>query len=387
MGHLSRLLLATSILGVSMAGVAPARADGDDRFFFVQTDLVANLPGVAPHQDPNLLNAWGIAFAPGGDFWVNSNNSGLSLLFDGTGVANPNLPAVTIPQPPPPHRADITGTTSTPTGIIWNPSGGFDLPGTKSAAVFVFDTEDGTIAAWNPAVNVTNAVIAVDNSNVGTGGAVYKGLAFGVTPTGAHLYAANFRAGTVDVYDSTFTANLLDGQVPNAATATNITGSFADPRIPHNFAPFNVQNINGDLYVSCAEQDQPKHDPLKGSHLGFVDIFTTEGVLLSRFAAGGPLNAPWGLAQAPASFGPFVNDILVGNFGDGRINVYDPQGYFIDQLAGQQGQPLVNGGLWALNFGGGTNSSPDVLYFSAGPNGESNGVFGVIMPQAAGNNH
>lgn len=383
MGRIATYLLATSILGLTVFSSEPARADGrrEGRFDFVQINVVANLPGVASHQDGNLLNAWGIAFAPGGDFWVNGNNSGLSLLYDGLGVANPNLPSVKIPQPPLPHRADITGTSSTPTGIIWNPSGGFALPGTKSAAVFVFDTEDGTIAAWNPGVNLTNAVIAVDNSNVGAGGAVYKGLTFGVTVTGAHLYAANFRAGTVDVYDAGFNANLVDGRVPNAAATTNITGTFTDPAIPPGFAPHGIQNINGDIYVAYAQQDQRRHDAVKGAYLGFVDVFSTDGVLLRHFAAGGSLNAPWGMVQAPASFGRFGNDILIGNFGDGRINVYNPQGDFVDQLEGPNGQPIVNGGLWALTFGGGTHSSPDTLYISAGPNGETNGVFGAILPR------
>ena len=382
MGRVTRYLLAASILGVSAAGAAPAWADDDGHFAFVQTDLVANLAGVAGHQDTNLLNAWGIAFAPGGDFWVNGNNSGLSLLYNGLGVANTGLPSVTIPLPAPPLRAD-TGPLSAPTGIFWNPSSGFDLPGTKSAAVFVFDTEDGTISAWNPAVDVTKAVLVVDNSKVGTGGAVYKGLAFGVTATGVHLYATNFRAGTVDVYDAGFNANLVDGQVPDGSLATDIMAGFVDPAIPAGFAPFGIQNINGDLYVSYAKQDQPKHDDVPGAHLGFVDVFSTDGVLLRRFAAGGPLNAPWGMVQAPASFGRFGGDILVGNFGDGRINAYDPNGDFIDQLRGPDREVLVNGGLWALTFGGGATSTADMLYFSAGPNGESNGVFGVIVPEKA----
>ena len=381
MGRISRTLLGISALALSAAWLAPAYGD-DGRFGFVQTNLVSNLPG-AEHQDPNLLNAWGVAFAPGGDFWVNGNNSGLSILYNGLGVLSTGLPAVTIPLPAAPLRAD-TGPLASPTGIIWNPTGGFDLPGTKDAAVFVFDTEDGTISAWSPSVNLTNAVLAVDNSKIGAGGAVYKGLAFGVTATGAHLYATNFRAATVDVYDGTFTPNLVDGKVPNAATTTNIAGSFSDPAIPAGFAPFNIQNINGDLYVSYAKQNTAKHDSVAGARLGFVDIFSTDGALLRRFAAGGPLNAPWGLVQAPPSFGVFGNDILIGNFGDGKINVYDPQGFFIDQLRATNGQVLVNSGLWDLTFGGGSTSTPDMLYFTAGPNSEANGVFGVIVPASSG---
>jgi uncharacterized protein (TIGR03118 family) len=389
MGRITRSVMATSILALSLAILDPARADADSRdndsILFSQTNLISNLPGMANIQNPNLLNAWGIAFAPAGDFWINTNDNGLSLLVDGTGAANPKLPAVTVPLPPPPLRADINPKASAPTGIIANLSGGFAVPGSTSAAVFIFDTEDGTISAWNPAVNATNAVIAVNNSNVGTGGAVYKGLAFGVTTTGEHLYAANFRAGTVDVFDATFTPNLVDGAVMDAATATNITGTFADPQIPAGFAPFGIQNINGDLYVSYARQDAAKHDPVNANHSGFVDIFSTEGVLLNRFAAGGPLNSPWGLVQAPPSFSRFGNDILVGNFGDGTINVFTSDGDLRGPLLGTNGRPLVNGGLWALNFGGGSKSSPDTLYFSAGPNSETNGLFGTIVPVAADN--
>ena len=382
-GGIGRYLLsAASLLGL-LAGNTPAHAEFSDRQFFDQTDLVSNLPGVAPVQDKKLLNAWGIALAPGAFFWVNGNNGGVSELYDGTGTPSPTLPSVTIPQPPLPHRPDITGTASAPTGIIWNPANAFDLPGTKSPAVFVFSAEDGTITDWNPAVNLTKAVLAVDNSNVGVGGAVYKGLAFGITGTGPHLYATNFRAGTVDVYDAAFNANLVDGQVPNAAATTNIAGRFTDPNIPRGFAPFGIQNINGDLYVSYAMQDAPKHDEIVGPQLGFVDIFSTDGVLLRRFASGGFLNAPWGMVQAPASFGRYANDILIGNFGDGRITVYDPYGFPVDQLRGPDGRVLVNQGLWALTFGGAKASTADTLYFSAGPNGESNGVFGKIVPQAA----
>jgi uncharacterized protein (TIGR03118 family) len=378
MGRFTRILLATSIIGTSVLALNPARADDSDHLFLAtQTNLVSNLPNVAAHTDPNLTNAWGVAFAPGGAFWINGNNSGFSLLYSGAGVAVAGLPKVTIPLPAPPLRAD-TGPAAAPTGIIWNPTGGFDLPGTKDAAVFIFDTEDGTISAWNPAVNLTNAVIAVDNSKVGTGGAVYKGLAFGVTATGAHIYAANLRAATVDVFDSTFTPNLVDGAVPNAATATNIKGTFADPEIPAGFAPFNIQNINGDLFVTYAKQDAAKHDETVGAHLGFVDVFSTDGVLLRHFAAGGPLDAPWGIVQAPASFGAFANDILVGNFGDGKINIFDPHGFFIGPLLDTSFKPLVNDELWALTFGGGSDSTPDTLFFTAGGNNQTNGTFGSI---------
>jgi uncharacterized protein (TIGR03118 family) len=349
---------------------------------FSQNNLVSDdQPGHlnAQLQDPDLINPWGVAFGPNSPFWVNNNGTGTSTLYsvNPTTDTTTQVPLVVTIAPPAGSTAP-----STPTGIVFNTdTSGFMVNG--SPAAFIFDTEDGTISAWNPAVNMTNADIAVNNSNVGTGGAVYKGLAFGVTTTGAHLYAANFRAGTVDVFDASFTPNLVDGEVPDSTTATNITGSFADPEIPAGFAPFGIQNINGDLYVSYAKQDAAKHDPVNAPHAGVVDIFSTEGVLLNRFTAGGPLNSPWGLVQAPPSFGRFGNDILVGNFGDGTINVFGPHGEFFGPMLGANGLPLINGGLWALVFGGGSKSSPDTLYFSAGPNSETNGVFGTIVPTAA----
>jgi uncharacterized protein (TIGR03118 family) len=360
--------------------LSPAAAFEESSSRFVQTNIISNQTGVATLTNPALLNPWGIAFGPAGDFWINTNDNGLSLLVDGTGTPTPGLPQVAVPLPAPPLRAD-TGPLSAPTGIIWNGSGGFALPGTTDPAIFVFDTEDGTISAWHPAVNLTNAVTVVDNSKVGSGGAVYKGLAFGVTATGPHLYATNFRAATVDVYDATFTANLVDGAVPSAATATNIKGTFADPKIPAGFAPYNIQNINGDLYVTYAKQDAPKHDSVAGAHLGFVDIFSTDGVLLKRFAEGGALNAPWGVVQAPPGFGDLGNTILVGNFGDGTINIFSPDGQFCGQLKGSNGKPLVNPFLWTLVFGGASKTSPDTLYFSSGPNNQANGLFGMIAPQ------
>jgi uncharacterized protein (TIGR03118 family) len=346
----------------------------------VQTDIISNQTGVAAVTNPALLNPSGIAFGPGGDFWIDTVNNGLSLLVDGTGAPTAGLPQVAIPLPAPPLRADA-GPTATPTGIIWNGALGFSLPGTTDNAIFIFDTEDGTISAWNPAVNVTNAVLVVDNSKVGTGGAVYKGLAFGVTVTGPHLYATNFRAGTIDVYDQTFAANLVDGAVPSAATATNITGTFADPRIPAGFAPFNIQNVNGDLYVTYAKQNTAKHDPVAGAHLGFVDVFSADGVLLKRFAAGGALNAPWGVVQAPAGFGDLGSDILVGNFGDGTINAFSPAGEPLGPLQGTNGKSLVNPGLWTLVFGNALKASPDTLFFCSGPNNQANGLFGMIAAQ------
>ena len=382
--QLHTLSAALAITAVSTAAaVAQDRDDGHSAY--VQTNLISSQPGVAPNTNVNLQNAWGIAFPPGGAFWINSNNTGLSFLTDGTGAPIAALPQVKIPLPMPTRGDNNPNGTSAPTGIFWNGSSGFVIPADKAAAAFVFDTEDGTIVAWNGALGTT-ASIVVDNSHVGPNkGAVYKGLDFGVNAHGSYLFAANFRAGTIDVYDSTFTAVLLDGSVPNPSNATNIDGTFTDPDLPAGFAPHGIHNINGDLYVTYAKQDLAKHDDVASARLGFVDVFDTDGHFLGRFATGGALNAPWGVALAPAGFGQFAGDILVGNFGDGRINVYDKDGQFIDQLEDSKGRPMTIVGLWALNFGGGAKSSPDTLYFSAGPHGGSEGLFGTITAEGTGN--
>ena len=217
------------------------------------------------------------------------------------------------------------------------------------------------------------AVLAVDKSP----GAVYKGLVFGTNHHGVFLFATNFRAGTIDV----FAANGSQGFRP--ATPTEIEGDFTDPDIPAGFAPFGIQNINGDLLVTYAMQDAKKHDDVAGPGHGFVDIFDTDGHLLRRFASRGTLNSPWGVARASFAFGRFSGDILVGNFGDGQINAFDSDGKFLGALKDGDGQPIVIDGLWTLTLGGGRNSSSDTLYFTAGPNGEADGLFGTITPASA----
>lgn len=384
--HLRALSAALAVIAVS-ATAAIADDRNDDRSAYVQTNLISSQPGVAPNTNSNLLNAWGMAFPPGGPFWVNSDKSGLVFLVDGTGAPIAARPQVTIPLPSSPRGDNNPNGTSSPTGIFWNGTSGFVVPANNTAANFVFDTEDGTIVGWNGALGAT-ASIVVDNSHVGpNNGAVYKGLAFGVNVHGSYLFAANFRAGTIDVYDNTFTAVLLDGAVPDASNPTNIDGKFTDPDLPPGYAPHNIQNINGDLYVAYAKQDAPKHDVVGGAHLGFVDVYDTDGQLLRRLASGGPLNAPWGLALAPAGFGQFAGDILVGNLVDGRINVYDTNGEHVGRLEDPSGKPITIDGLWALTFGGGVKSSPDTLYFSAGPNRGAGGLFGTITPEPTENDH
>jgi uncharacterized protein (TIGR03118 family) len=257
------------------------------------------------------------------------------------------------------------------------------VPGTASKAnpqgipaIFIFDTEDGTVSAWAGGLNPpTNAVLAVDNSKSPNpaNGAVYKGLAFGVNVHGAFLFATNFRAGRIDV----FGPPTAPGGLFRPATTD---GGFKDPTIPAGFAPFGIQNIDGDLFVTYAKQNAQKHDDVAGPGNGFVDVFDTDGNLLRRFASRGPLNSPWGVARASYSFGRFSGDILVGNFGDGKINVFDSDGNFLDSLRDAKGKPIAIDGLWTVTLGGGRNSSPDTLYFTAGPDDEKNGLFGTITP-------
>jgi uncharacterized protein (TIGR03118 family) len=383
------LTFAMAIAMCAIAATAVRAADEDrndepDRY--VVTNLTSDVMGAAAHTDPVLQNAWGVAFTPGASpFWVADNATGCSTLYDGQGVPQPT------PPPPPPLKVKIplpNGDTSTacmhadadnppdptpatPTGLVWNPTSTFMVPNTSKPATFIFATEDGTISAWTGGLTPPDeAVLAVNNSP----GAVYKGLVFGTNVHGIFLFATNFRAGTIDV----FAANGSAGFRP--ATSAEIEGAFTDPDIPAGFAPFGIQNINGNLFVTYAKQDADKHDDVAGPGNGFVDIFDTNGHLLQRFASRGKLNSPWGVARASFAFGRFSGDILVGNFGDGKINAFDSDGNPHGSLKGAKGKPLVIDGLWTLTLGGGKKSSSDTLYFTAGPNDEKDGVFGTITP-------
>jgi uncharacterized protein (TIGR03118 family) len=270
---------------------------------------------------------------------------------------------VTIPPP----AGSPAGTISAPTGTVFNGTTEFKVSnGTTTApSRFIFATEDGTIAGWSPTVDTTHAIIAVDNSG---SGAIYKGLAIGSTATGNFIYATNFHAGTVDAFDGQF------------HPATTLLGSFSDPALPTGFAPFGIQNIGGVLYVTYAKQDADKEDDVAGRGNGFVDAYGTNGILLGRVASGVPLNSPWGLALAPATWGRLAGDLLVGNFGDGAINVFDPAtGGWRGGLKTETGDPLRIDGLWGLRYGnGGNGGDPNLLYFTAGPDDESNGLFGSL---------
>ncbi|HEX4584807.1 MAG TPA: TIGR03118 family protein [Burkholderiaceae bacterium] len=380
----SQLAPAVMIAASTLFTTAVSAQDGEHRNAYAVTHLTSDIPGAAANPDPVLQNAWGIAFSPAASpFWVNDNFNGCSTLYDGAGVITPlkvkiPLPGGVVapatcthidPNNPP------TLTPAAPTGIIWNPSNKFLVPGTATQASFIFATEDGTISAWAGGLTpFDTAVLAADNSAHPTvaGGAVYKALVFAVNANGARLFATNFRAGTIDVFSPTG---------PNGTyVLTTTDGGFTDPEIPAGFAPFGMQLIDGDLFVTYARQNALKHDDVAGPGNGFVDVFDTDGHLLRRFASQGHLNSPWGVAQASYNFGRFGGAILIGNFGDGQINAYDSRGHFLDALQDDNGQPIVIDGLWTLTLGGGLHSSPDTLFFAAGPNHETDGAFGTITP-------
>ncbi len=331
---------------------------------FVQINLISDQANMARVTDPNLVNSWGIASTASSPFWIADNGTGLSTVYDSNGHPIPASKPLVVTIPPP------NGGTppAAPTGIVANTTSGFVVSSGSGSgpAAFLFATEDGTISGWNPKANGTNAILEVDNS---ASGAVYKGLALATTSSGSFLYAANFNAGRIDVFDSTF-------------KPTTLAGKFTDPTgdIPANFAPFGIQLIGNQLYVTYAQQNAAKHDDVAGAGSGFVDVFDTSGNFVKRLTAHGNLNSPWGLAQAPALFGALSNAILVGNFGDGHINAYDPNtGALVGSLNNASGSPIVIDGLWGLRFGNGANAGdPLRLYFSAGPAGETHGLFGSL---------
>lgn len=338
--------------------------DHKENVSFTQTNLVSDGSVPAATTDPNLINPWGVSFSPTGPFWVSDNGMGVATIYDGFGNPVSIAGKTTITVAPPPGQ----DTPAAPTGQVFNNTGsGFDVSsnGKTASSVFLFATEDGTISGWSPNVDSGKSVIAVDNSQGGNG-AVYKGLAIGTTGGDTFLFAANFRNGTVDVFDKKFSQ----------------VNSFTDHNLPQGFAPFNVQVLDDKLFVTFAKQDDKKHDDVAGAGNGFVDEFDLHGHFINRVASGGTLDSPWGLAIAPDSFGKFADDLLVGNFGDGTINVFNPHNdQFLGQMTGTDGKPIVIGDLWALVPGnGGKGGDPDKIYFTAGLQNEAHGLFGSLSP-------
>ena len=329
-----------------------------------QTNLVSDGFVPAAHIDPNLVNPWGVSLSAASPFWVSDAGTGVTTIYNGAGapvaVTGGNT-AITIGTP------DGLGRAAIPTGQVFNgATGGFVVSEADRSAssTFIFATIEGTISGWNPTVDAARTVIAVDDRDEG---AVYTGLAIGAAEDGKRLYAADFRNGQVSVHDAGF------------RELAPITG----PSLPDRYAPFNAQVLEGHLFVAYAERDASGR-AAAGEGKGYVDEFTLDGQLVQRVASGGPLNAPWGLDVAPASFGEFAGDLLVGNFGDGTINVYDREtGAFLGKLGGPDGQPVRNDFLWALvNGNGGNGGDPDKVYFTAGVGDEQHGLFGSLAPAA-----
>ena len=306
------------------------------------------------------MNAWGIAFNPFGFVWVSDAERRRVDALRRRGSS-----AIA-------RRDDSArggASSGNPTGIVFNASSAIPGQPTRDQFIgqFIFATEDGVIAGWAPPVDGTHAILVKDNS---PSGAQYKGLALSAGGNGPLLYATDFHNGRIDVWDSGFNPVTLPA------------GAFSDPTIPAGFAPFGIQAINGNLYVTYAKQDADRHDDVAGKGLGYVDVFDPNGKLLDRFVSKGPLNAPWGLALAPAGFGEFSDSLLVGNFGDGRINAFDlATGKHLGALKDENGHTIEIDGLWGLAFGNGINSqSVNTLFFTAGPNDEEHGLYGRIDP-------
>jgi uncharacterized protein (TIGR03118 family) len=345
-------LCAGVLLGA--AGSLVAQTTGAPPNNYLVHNLVSDLANTADFQDPNLVNPWGNGFGAS-PFWIGNNGTGTSTLYTGTGAAIPLV--VTIP------RAGNAGGAGPVTGVIFNTFGSnanaFDVQAGKSSN-FIFCSQDGVISGWNSGVSGTKASILFDNSK---SGAVYKGCALGGTAAAPFLFAANFNAGTVDVYDGTLSLN-----------PAPYGNSFSNPTIPAGFAPFNVQNIGGTLFVTYAKQDAQKQDEVGGAGNGYVAMFDLNGSLIANLISQGPLNSPWGMAIAPANFAPFAGALLVGNFTDGKINAFNATtGALLGTLNDTAGNPIAIPGLWSLNFGSGAQSEdPGTLYITAGIGGGPN---------------
>jgi len=330
---------AAVVAAVIAAGIwiaSPCQAQNN----YIQHNLVSNISGLADHTDPNLVNPWGIASSAASPFWVSDNGTNVSTLYNSSGIPQPLVVAV----PP-----------GSPTGVVFNGSAG-----TFNGDVFLFATEQGRISGWRGALGTTAEVLSIIPN------AVLKGIATATVGGNAYIYAADFANGKIAV-------------LPNTG-APSLTASFTDPNLPAGYAPFNIQNVNGSLLVTYAQQDAAKHDDVAGAGHGFVDRFDLNGNFLQRLISMGSLNSPWGLAIAPASFGAFSNDLLVGNFGDGRINAFDAaSGAFLGTLDDSSSNPITIEGLWGLRVGnGGNGGDSNTLYFTAGIDLEQNGLFGSV---------
>ena len=376
MSHKSRrrllAALAAGALAVGTGAVfaqpAGATASSHPQNEFTQTNLVSDRAGQhAQIVDQDLLNPWGLAFGPTTPLWVSDNNSNVATVYaippGGATVTKADL-TVTLPG----GRAS-TDDGGSPTGQVFNAGTGFVVtsPAGSGPARFIFSAEAGQISAWSPVADPVTGGTSTAQVVFSSPTAVYKGLTIATDDAGTFLYASNFHDGTVDVFDSSF-------------NRVHLAGDFRDRTIPRGYAPFGIQAIGSDIYVTYALQDAAKHDDVAGPGHGFVDVFTTDGFLIKRVASRGTLDSPWGLALAPSGFGPFGGKLLVGDFGDGRINAFGPFGGFFGQLRDQAHRRIVIDDLWGLAFGTATTGGTGTLLFSAGINDQQDGLLGSINP-------
>ena len=367
---LAALVAAGTVLPVT-AGAASAGVH-DSRY--QQVNLVSDVPGLAAVTDPDLVNSWGVSAppgtdqAPGGALWVSDNGKDKTTLYTSGTATTVNKAGLVV-----------TITSGAPTGQVSNADKNpkdfvvQDAAGHSGPAAFIFASENGGIDGWNPAAGVapgqnppsTTTEVAHDSG----ANAVYKGLAQAQASDGkTYLYATNFRSGRVEVYGNDFKPVELPG------------GLFVDPRLPAGYAPFDIAEFASKLYVTYAKQDAGLKDDAAGPGHGFVDVFSNDGALIRRLVTRGAVNSPWGLALAPDNFGRFSGALLVGNFGDGHINAYNPDtGANLGQLRGPNGQPIAIGGLWSLRFGNGNAAKTNELIFSSGPDGETHGLLGKLV--------
>jgi uncharacterized protein (TIGR03118 family) len=350
-----------SVLGLAIAMAAPMALRASNAY--VVHNLTSDLPDLADFTDPNLKGSWGISESAKSPFWIADAATGLSTLYTSSGSVIPLV--VTIP----PSKAG--GASGSPTGTVYNGTTGFNVAAGQPAA-FLFDTLDGTISGWNSTANKAQALVMIDNSATG---AVYTGLAMAANGANTYIYAANIGNGRVDVYDSNF-------------ALVTLANAFQDANIPAGYVPFNVQTLGGNLYVTYALQNTGKNFIVPGAGKGYVNVFSPAGALMHHLVATGNLNAPWGVAIAPASFGDVAGDLLVGNFGDGTINAYNAAtGAFVATLNDVYGTPIVVPGLWALQLGnGGSGGDANAIYFTAGlpgPDGGPHGLLGSLQAAPA----
>jgi uncharacterized protein (TIGR03118 family) len=372
--------MTTRALSTARLRLEPLEDRSNPSTAYLATDLIADQPGVAPITDPTLVNAWGISLNPNGAFWVSANGMGLSEVYGNAGGQLSQPFKVNVPS-------------GAPTGQVFaGIAGNFVVSGVNAAgaaasgpSAFIFASESGQITAWNPGIYPakpaapgvsTNAIVGYSAQD----GAIYKGLALATVNGANYLFATDFHNNKIDV---------LDGRFQKVTLGAGGFESFTDPNLPAGYAPFNVALIGGKLYVSYAKQDADAHDDVAGRGNGFVSVFETNGHFDGRLVSRGDLNSPWGMVQAPASFGDFANALLVGNFGDGKIHAYDVgTGKELGTLSEAPGRPIVIDGLWGLSFGNAKTAQggPDTLFYAAGPDGEAHGLFGKITANAAGTN-